>query len=114
MLLAGAVGAALLFAFQASHLPQPVGASSGSAMPGLREPEKTNPVLAASASLPTSVAVDAAVPSAAPLAASPKPPPVARQPSAAPPVRAAPERINCNPPYEFDTEGKKHWKAECL
>jgi serine/threonine-protein kinase len=40
------------------------------------------------------------------------PPPAAVAPAAA--VPAAPPKPNCNPPYEFDGDGNKRWKRECL
>ena len=39
--------------------------------------------------------------------------PVAAAPlTAAPP--SAPNKPSCNPPYEFDENGNKRWKRECL
>jgi len=54
--------------------------------------------------------------------ASPPPPssgPAARPPPATTPTHTAPARrpaprVNCNPPFTWDSLGKKHYKAECL
>ncbi len=46
----------------------------------------------------------------APAAAATTPPPVT--PAAA--VTPAPNKPSCNPPYEFDENGNKRWKRECL
>jgi eukaryotic-like serine/threonine-protein kinase len=52
-------------------------------------------------------------PSSLPLAARPH----SLGPTASPPAAAAPPppgKPSCNPPYEFDESGNKHWKRECL
>jgi serine/threonine-protein kinase len=63
-----------------------------------------------------------AAPSAAPVRVAPLPPsvpvaprvhPVPAVPSSPPPA-AAPNKPSCNPPYEFDEDGNKRWKRECL
>jgi eukaryotic-like serine/threonine-protein kinase len=58
---------------------------------------------------------------AAPIPVAPSPhggpaaPRVRPVPSAAPPAAAPPpEKVDCNPPYEFDESGNKRWKRECL
>jgi len=76
-----------------------------------------------SADVPTVAVTD--LPSAAPPAGSSAPvlPPVPAGPRVAPAVtapvatatQAAPAaRAGCNPPYEFDSEGNKKWKRQCL
>jgi serine/threonine-protein kinase len=70
--------------------------------------------LANAASAPPPPVIQAHVPArpvstSAPGPAGPKVTPPAPAPSG-----AARPRSNCSPPYEFDGEGKKHWKPECL
>jgi hypothetical protein len=52
----------------------------------------------------------------APVAPRPRPGPNTAPPAAVGPVAppAAPGKPNCNPPYEFDADGNKRWKRECL
>ncbi len=55
-------------------------------------------------------------PSAPQAAPRPRPSPVTPSAAAAPPPPpvTAPAKPSCNPPYEFDEDGNKRWKRECL
>ena len=92
----------------ASAPPPATGVSTGS---GAWTPVVTTPVA------PTPIATLAPVapartPATPPQPATPRPRPVASV-APVPPV-AAPAKPSCNPPYEFDENGNKRWKRECL
>jgi hypothetical protein len=50
----------------------------------------------------------------APLRPPPRTAPATAPGPAAAPASPAPGKPSCNPPYEFDENGNKHWKRECL
>jgi hypothetical protein len=102
------------------HVTTPVATTSSSAAPAVSlvaapgawtavapppRPERLEP-----ASNTPSVPVSALAPL--------RPPPHPATPGAAAPLTAAPpsapNKPSCNPPYEFDENGNKRWKRECL
>jgi eukaryotic-like serine/threonine-protein kinase len=93
-----------------------------------RSPVKTEPSAVASSEPDPAVSNPAApsdspAPSAAPSSSAPAPSTVASSSSApAPPTVASPPRrgpaaphaTDCNPPFTWDDQGKKHYKRQCL
>ena len=97
--------------------------SSGAA----RSPVKTEPSAVAPSEHGTAVSSpaapsDSAAPSAAPSPSAPAPSTVASSPSTpAPPTVASPRKrgpapraTDCDPPFTWDDQGKKHYKRQCL
>jgi len=104
--------APLLFLFLSKEESLPLAAPSptvASTVPEVAEPTAVTAVTAAPpVNLPPFAHPSAAV-SATVISES------AKKPPAAPLSKPKPaEKVGCNPPYYFDSDGKKHFKRECL
>ena len=86
----------------ATPLPSASGADDTAAATPSSEPSSSD-----SAELPA-----ASVPAVA--TAAPRPPSRHRAGTASPHLLPAPTAKDCNPPYYWDAQGKKHYKATCL
>src|SRR6185437_1018757 len=118
------VVAGLLFAFTRGAAPreaETAGSATHATSSGTLPPPATAPVVSTAAAAWTAVPLPpppsekpvTALPLASPSPASTLRPRPAAAPAPAAPV-AAPAKPSCNPPYEFDQDGNKRWKRECL
>jgi eukaryotic-like serine/threonine-protein kinase len=115
---AGAAAALLVVAAVMTLRPSlsatPIAASGGAAPP----PAVSSPTTAATHEItatPPAAAVPTSMPTAFPTTTTPAPtPPKPVATGHAVATQPAKPKTSCTPPYEFDAQGKKIWKRECL